>query len=67
VVKITNCNVISHFHIRDVAIYIGMNTNKDEKLRHGSLTAWIGELESSKADIIESLIVKDHTLISIFN
>jgi hypothetical protein len=44
-----------------------MNSNKDEKLRHGSLTAWIGELESSKADIIESLIVKDHTLISIFN
>lgn len=31
------------------------------------LTAWICELEGSEADIIQSFIVKDHALISIFN
>lgn len=31
------------------------------------LTTWVCQLESSKADIIEGLIVKDHALIGIFN
>lgn len=40
---------------------------KKDRESNQLLTTWVCELESSKADIIEGLIVKDHALISIFN
>jgi hypothetical protein len=60
-VKVTNCNTYAYIDIRESTIcYIRAQLGR-------RLTAWIGELESTKADIVESFVVKDHALISIFN
>lgn len=31
------------------------------------LTAWIGELESSEANVVESFIVEDHALVGVLH